>query len=163
MTLGEKIKKYRHLRNMTQKELGDIVGITDAAIRNYELNNRTPIEKIFKKITKALEVDYSALSNNDISSFEDFMHVLFEFEDKYGLSIVKKECTTSLVFDDNNKEIATLISYLNIWQDKRNSINIDEEDVSDETIREYQLWKGKFKSNVEEYYSKDNNKERGVL
>ena len=34
MSTGEKIKKYRQLRKMTQAELGAAIGVTDNAIRN---------------------------------------------------------------------------------------------------------------------------------
>ena len=40
MTLGEKIKKYRELRELTQRELGQKVGFSagteDSRIRKYE-------------------------------------------------------------------------------------------------------------------------------
>ena len=42
MTLGEKIKKYRELRELTQRELGQKVGFSagteDSRIRKYEKN-----------------------------------------------------------------------------------------------------------------------------
>jgi len=42
MTLGEKIKKYRELRGLTQRELGQKVGFSagteDSRIRKYEKN-----------------------------------------------------------------------------------------------------------------------------
>ena len=42
MTLGEKIKKYRELRGLTQKALGERVGFSigteDSRIRKYEKN-----------------------------------------------------------------------------------------------------------------------------
>lgn len=40
--LEEKLKKLRLTRNLTQKELAVKSGLTDAAIRNYELGNRSP-------------------------------------------------------------------------------------------------------------------------
>ena len=49
MTLGEKIKKYRELRELTQRELGQKVGFSagteDSRIRKYEKNI------LYKKIT----------------------------------------------------------------------------------------------------------------
>lgn len=42
MISGEKLKKLRLMRNLTQKELAIKSGLTDAAIRNYELGNRSP-------------------------------------------------------------------------------------------------------------------------
>ena len=46
MTLGEKIKKYRELRELTQRELGQKVGFSagteDSRIRKYEKNMMAP-------------------------------------------------------------------------------------------------------------------------
>ena len=46
MTLGEKIKKYRELRGLTQRELGQKVGFSagteDSRIRKYEKNMMAP-------------------------------------------------------------------------------------------------------------------------
>ncbi len=50
MTLGEKIKKYRHLKGWTQKELGLAVGfseaVADSRIRKYERDVITPRKDI---------------------------------------------------------------------------------------------------------------------
>ena len=37
MTTGQKIKKLRQSRNLSQKELGIMSGLSEPAIRNYEL------------------------------------------------------------------------------------------------------------------------------
>ena len=42
MRTGELIRKYRKMRGLTQTELAEKCGLTDSAIRNYELGNRTP-------------------------------------------------------------------------------------------------------------------------
>ena len=48
MTLGEKIKKYRELRGLTQRELGQKVGFSagteDSRIRKYEKNMKKGAE-----------------------------------------------------------------------------------------------------------------------
>ena len=44
MGTGELIRKYRKMRGLTQSELAEKCGLTDSAIRNYELGNRTPGE-----------------------------------------------------------------------------------------------------------------------
>lgn len=42
MTVGEKIKRIRTFRGMTQKELGLAVSLTENRIAQYETNYRTP-------------------------------------------------------------------------------------------------------------------------
>lgn len=50
MTLGEKIKKYRELRGLTQKALGERVGFSigteDSRIRKYE-KDMMALKKIY--------------------------------------------------------------------------------------------------------------------
>ena len=74
MTLGEKIKEYRLLHNMTQKELGIKVGFStvtaDTRIRQYEKDTMAPKSEIRNKLIQALDVDPSALSEIDIRSNE---------------------------------------------------------------------------------------------
>ena len=50
MTTGEKIKKARTSKGLTQKELGALVGLPDDRIRKYELNIRTPKRELLQKI-----------------------------------------------------------------------------------------------------------------
>lgn len=40
MTVGEKIRKFRIDQGYTQKELAIMSGLSESAIRNYELGNR---------------------------------------------------------------------------------------------------------------------------
>ena len=42
MKTGELIRRYRKMRKMTQADLADACGLSDSAIRNYELGNRKP-------------------------------------------------------------------------------------------------------------------------
>lgn len=72
MTLGEKIKKYRELRGLTQRELGQKVGFSagteDSRIRKYEKNMMAPKIDIRRKIAEALDIDMSALNDIDIQT-----------------------------------------------------------------------------------------------
>lgn len=36
MTVGERIKKFRILKGLTQEELGEILGVTKASVQKYE-------------------------------------------------------------------------------------------------------------------------------
>ena len=122
MKLGNKIRKYRQLNNLSQKELGMKVGFSaataDSRIRKYESDAMAPKADIRAKLAEALNTDVEAISDIDISSFADVMYVLFELEEKYGLQIEKHDGKTSIVFEDSNKDIETLISFLNIWKGK---------------------------------------------
>lgn len=87
MTVGEKIRKIRLVRGMTQKELGEKVGLTDVRIRQYELNNRTPKEELLRKIAEVLEVNYYALCEPRWESREELIFSLFELEEQGVLEL----------------------------------------------------------------------------
>ena len=54
MTTGEKIKRIRLHRKMTQKELGDAVGLTANRIAQYEMGYRVPKAALLEKMAEAM-------------------------------------------------------------------------------------------------------------
>lgn len=60
-TIGKKIRKYRELAKLTQKELGERCGIDAANIRKYENGKQNPKVETVKKIAAALEIPWNAL------------------------------------------------------------------------------------------------------
>ena len=80
MISGKKLKQIRLFRKLTQKELAIMSGLTDAAIRNYELGNRSPNIEQLRKIADALECDISALIDHDPNSIFEIMHIIFDYE-----------------------------------------------------------------------------------
>lgn len=60
-TIGERIKKARELRNMTQSQLGEKLGVTGVTVMRYEKGQREPnIETIFN-LAEKLNVSVSYL------------------------------------------------------------------------------------------------------
>ena len=102
MTLGEKIKKYRELRELTQRELGQKVGFSagteDSRIRKYEKNMMAPQTDIRRKIAEALDIDMSALNDIDIQTEKDAIRALFYLEEKYEMDIKKTDREIRLTF-----------------------------------------------------------------
>lgn len=45
MELGEKIKRARQAKNLTQQELGDLIGVQKSAIAKYENGRVVNIKK----------------------------------------------------------------------------------------------------------------------
>ena len=70
MTTGERIKKFRIAKGLTQKELGEMVGLSDDRIRHYELNDRKPKKEVLKKIADSLGVNIGCLMG--ISVYNSF-------------------------------------------------------------------------------------------
>ena len=81
MTVGEKIKKIRTFRGMTQKELGLAVGFeekgADNRIAQYETNYRVPKRELLDKIAQALRVDFQNFYTLRPGCAEDFMRTFF--------------------------------------------------------------------------------------
>ena len=150
MTLGEKIRKYRKLKGMTQKELGLAAGFSpataDSRIRKYERNEVAPKDGIRKKLAKALGVDLPAISDIDVATDEDVMQVLFLLEEKYGMGIDKRDGKTVLIFDDANDSIRTLNNYMNLWYAQRKELLSNPYSVTDDRIRDYEVWKSRLSS-----------------
>lgn len=88
MTTGKKIKMYRNLKNLTQKELGVLVGLSDDRIRQYEANIRTPKESMLDDFAKALDVPIEFLRDRKLDSEYDVLAVLEEIKICFGVEII---------------------------------------------------------------------------
>lgn len=158
MTLGEKIKKYRLMKNLTQKDLGIKVGFSastaDSRIRKYEKDIMAPKNDIRQKIADALDIDLSALSDINIESYEDIMQILFLFEENLGMEIERKDGKTHLIFDDNNKDIEKFISYLYIWHSQKKNLISTSDTISTEEMYKYKIWKSRFPKDINAYWNK---------
>lgn len=86
MPIGQKIRDLRQAAGLTQKELAVAVGMSEPAIRNFELGNREPKQKHLEKIAMALQVDPAALGipSNPDTPF-GAMHAFFKMQETFGL------------------------------------------------------------------------------
>ena len=148
MTIGNKIRFYRNLRGYTQEELGEKIGLKGDRVRQYENGIRTPKADMLKTIADALDVDIAALSDINISSSEDIMHILFELEDNYLIDIEKVDGKAVIVVDDKAACNSVLNTYLNYWYDKKQVFSVDKHAYyKDPRLIEYRSWRGRFLSN----------------
>lgn len=72
-------------------------GLTDAAIRNYELGNRSPNKEQLRKIADALNCDISALIDHEPNSIFEIMHIIFDYEKEMKLRPLIDESTIALL------------------------------------------------------------------
>lgn len=63
--LGEKIKKYRENKNMTQNEVADILGVKSATISKYETNTLEPNIESIKKLAETFEISIDELLKDE--------------------------------------------------------------------------------------------------
>lgn len=151
MNLGDKIKKYRIMAGLSQKELGIKLGLTpsdaDTRIRKYERNAITPKDAIRVKIADILNVDISALSDNDIDTPEDVLQALFLFEDKFSMEIDRTADKTTFTFD-NSKIPHLLNSFFYDWSRKKEELSKLPVESSAELFSEYETWKSHFPKDI---------------
>lgn len=56
MTLGKRIAEIRKNKNLTQKELANILGISRASLAMYETNKREPDKDMLSRIADCFDV-----------------------------------------------------------------------------------------------------------
>ena len=70
---GERLNEILKEKGLSQRELSEKCGITEATISRYINNQRIPKMDIFKKIADTLNVDVSVLLSNNISNDKPFI------------------------------------------------------------------------------------------
>lgn len=146
-TMGERIRYYRQIAGLTQKTLAEKCGITESAIRNYELGNRMPDWETLTSIAEALEVSYFSLTDPDLTAMHGALHTFFRLEDIYGLHPEMVDGKIHLVFNDDTYQKnpmdfdadAILKQITTVWA------NIHSKYMAGEMSEEdYRIWKSKF-------------------
>lgn len=110
MNIGEKIRSARIAKNMTQSELGDLLGVQKSAIAKYENGRVVNIKRsTLKKISDILEIRPSELifdieiAKNPIETAERHFEILTDedfvelYEDFKTLDKKKRKIVKDLV------------------------------------------------------------------
>ncbi len=142
MAIGDRIKRIRNFRGLTQKEFGKLIGFdektADIRVAQYESGTRTPKEELLQKMAEVLDVNYRSLYEPALYAVEDIMYTLFELDEHY----------TTIVHDVSDEEYPEskhlavqfksnlLDSFLKEWQQRK-------KDLADGVISkaEYTEWK----------------------
>ena len=142
MAIGDRIKRIRNFRGLTQKEFGKLIGFdektADIRVAQYESGTRTPKEELLQKMAEVLDVNYRSLYEPALYAVEDIMYTLFELDEHY----------TTIVHDVSDEEYPEskhlavqfksnlLDSFLKEWQQRK-------KDLADGVIikDEYTEWK----------------------
>ncbi len=65
-TFGDKIRKLRKEKKMTQQKLGDMVGVSHRTIRSWEVEGRYPKQSsLYQKLADAFQCQVSYLMNDN--------------------------------------------------------------------------------------------------
>ena len=140
MSIGKRINFFRNKRQMTQKQLGIMIGFpersADIRMAQYEAGTRTPKADVADKLAKALDVSPRALNTPEIDDPIGLMHTLFALEDMYGIQIGEIDGEVCLRISrehSSHNSTALLLQNWNRVQNERNNGSISEE--------EYEAWK----------------------
>lgn len=137
METGQLIRKYRKMRGMTQMGLAERCGLSDSAIRNYELGNRMPSEAHLEMIAEALEIAPEALREVRVDSARQALEYLFRIDEEFGLKPVwNDEGNVLLAVDPENPNAPKFSAALKTWIGKLDMLKKGET-----TQVEYEAWK----------------------
>lgn len=98
MKFAEKLRKERLSKNLSQEQLGEMIGISKRSIIKYENGTSIPRASAIHKIAKALDVSYEYLDIDEIDNpqyNQDIAGYKEQAFDKYGLN-GEKEITELL-------------------------------------------------------------------
>lgn len=138
MSTGQNIRKYRKLKKLTQKSLGESVELGESAIRMYELDLRTPNPELLNKIADALDVPVAALQDYEVNTAREALEALFRLEDAFGLAPTEEG---TLSFNPKAKDSQKLSQAIKAWRGV-----LDEVESGEMSADDYELWKASLRS-----------------
>lgn len=166
-SLGAKIKRYRELRGLSQRELGLRCGFpagsADVRIAQYESNKKVPRDAALEKIAQALEIDVNALFDTNVLNNDAMYHVLFDLEDLHGLHPVMIDGSYYLEFSGSTsygREVTRLdyVDFLSNWHEARQkysaAVKADSSN-KDAKLGGYTLWRAEYPENVAKVHSQN--------
>ena len=146
--LGQKIRFYRQIAGMTQKELGAACGVNESTIRNYELGNRYPDSDTIFEISNALEISPYVLATPDPISAASSLQYLFSMEKTLDLTPTTIDGKVYLeVSSDIDVNDATVAPLSNLKRMFSHWATMYEKFINEEIDEEtYLLWQAKYLS-----------------
>ena len=154
MAIGQRIRYFRTLMGLTQKQLGEKLGFqgksSDVRIAQYEYEARIPKHDLVKQMSELFGISTHALNVPNIDSTVGLMHTLFAMEDMYGLKVRKMDGELCLWLDMNvAKQDKSLIPDMYSWLEIREKLQNGEI-----TQDEYDNWRYNYpKLNQETRYA----------
>ena len=141
MELGDRIKKLRNEKNISQEQLAEMADISLSSIRKYEANMRNPRPDQLNRIAEVFEISPYALKEIDVKSDSDLFAILvqlnrngkfvFEAEKDSDGSCIPE--TVSISFENSgiNSHLALYMDMLEKKEEfKRNSDDLSKAELS---------------------------------
>lgn len=93
--LGSRIYNLRKRSGMTQRELAEKAGMSESALRSYELGDRNQKPVHLKMIAEALQVRSEVFTDTAIRTDMEVIHLIFNLEDCYKIYSVEEHAMIS--------------------------------------------------------------------
>ncbi len=107
MNIGENIRKFRKIKNMSAKNLGDAIGCSAQAILQYERGERSPSIEILSKIADELEVSLDTLRYPIFHLFDKIPSFIdFENDKTLAKSIAKLSVPVNTLFQSQPDSVS---------------------------------------------------------
>lgn len=132
---SHKIKKLREKRQLTQKQLAELSGISESAMRSYELGDRKPKKEVLERIAMALGVRSEYLSAPEFGPSMEFFYALLENDELYGYTITEINDRPAITGGLMAVGV-TFDGFLGDWSKMKKKL-----DAKEITREEYENWK----------------------
>lgn len=144
MAIGKRIKFFRNRKDLTQKQLGEILGFlgktSDVRIAQYESETRVPKQDLVKKMSTVFDISPHALTVPEIDTYLGLMHTFFTLEDMYGIKIGEINGEVCLRLDKSDyATYASLEKMFRAWQQQ--AAKLENGDISKD---EYDEWRYRY-------------------
>ncbi len=141
MASGKRIRLFRSLRGLKQKELGTALGFSpstaETRIAQYESDLRLPRKDLLVKLAAVLGVRPEAITVPDIDTIVGFMHTMFALEDMYGIRVGEIDGEVCLQLDrSNGSRFASNLDLFLPWLKQRKKL-----EKGEITKEEYDNWR----------------------
>ena len=140
MSLGTRLRRFRREAGMTQRELAEEIGVTESAVRNYELGYRNPNKANLAALAKTLGVTEEALSDMGPETARGALEMLFRMEDNLGLKLVDTGQGLAIAVDPSVEVTQKFSQALKAWKRKKDAL-----EAGDLSEADYEAWKLSFK------------------
>ena len=145
--LGEKIKKYREIKGITQAELAELLGVSPATVSKYEAGTLEPNIESIKKFSELFEVSIDKLLKDDAFDISkiDILAVLREQKEMKVKGNLYHNTQITMTYNTNHIEGSRLSEEQTRYIYETNTLLADKDTVTDiddiiETTNHFKLF-----------------------
>lgn len=84
---AKKVREARKNRELSQEELGKLIGVSGRSVQAYEYGKSVPRKKALRQLAQALDVSYEYLVNDEVDDpnyGKDMDHLVSEASSRFG-------------------------------------------------------------------------------